>query len=71
MAEILVKSPVTTNGRDPKIDSEGKVQFKETILDASSKATLLKINEKLPQHLKKVITDIKDPELKTKKDESK
>lgn len=75
MAKILVKSPVTSNGRDPIMSAEGKIVYKETILNAAAKPVLEKINSKLPTHLKKVITDIVDnpevPPVKTKKPETK
>ena len=58
MAKILVKSPVTSNGRDPIMSAEGKIVYKETILYEAAKPVLEKINAKLPTHLKKVITDI-------------
>lgn len=58
MAKILVKSPVTSNGRDPIMSAEGKIVYKETILNEAAKPVLEKINAKLPTHLKKVITDI-------------
>ncbi len=57
MAKILVKSPVTSNGRDP-IMKDGRIVYKETILEHGAKPVLEKINAKLPTHLKKVITDI-------------
>lgn len=81
MAKILVKSPVTSNGRDPIMTGEGKIVYKETILNAAAKPVLEKINLKLPTHLKKVITDIaipaaivenpEAPPVKTKKPETK
>ena len=75
MAKILVKSPVTSNGRDPIMSAEGKIVYKETILNVAAKPVLEKINLKLPTHLKKVITDIvpnnEEPPVKTKKPETK
>ncbi len=81
MAKILVKSPVTSNGRDPIMSAEGKIVYKETILEHGAKPVLEKINAKLPTHLKKVITDIaipaaivenpEAPPVKTKKPETK
>jgi len=81
MAKILVKSPVTSNGRDPIMSAEGKIVYKETILEHGAKPVLEKINSKLPTHLKKVITDIaipaaivpnvEEPPIKTKKPETK
>lgn len=58
MAKILVKSPVTSNGRDPIMTADGRIVYKETILNTAAKPVLEKINAKLPTHLKKVITDI-------------
>lgn len=59
MAQILVKTPITSNGRDPVLDHEGKMIFKETILEAAAQPILEKQNLKLPTHLKKKITPIK------------
>lgn len=58
MAKILVKSPITSNGRDPILSEDGKMVYKETILSANARPVLEKINSKLPTHLKKVISDI-------------
>lgn len=75
MAQILVKSPVTSNGRDPIMSADGKIIYKETIMEHGAKPVLEKINAKLPTHLKKVITDIipnnEEPPVKTKKPEIK
>lgn len=54
--QILVKVPRTTNGINPLIVG-GVPAFKEVVLPVAAKAPLEKINEKLPEHLKKVITD--------------
>lgn len=74
MGKILVKSPVTSNGRDPIMSADGKIVYKETILNAAAKPVLEKINTKLPTHLKKVISDIvpnnEAPPVKTKKPET-
>ena len=59
MAKILVKSPITSNGRDPILSEDGKMVYKETILSAGAKPILEKINSKLPTHLKRQITDLK------------
>ena len=56
-AQILIKSPVTSNGRDPILDANGQRTFKETIAMASARGTMEKINAKLPEHLKHIITD--------------
>lgn len=75
MAKILVKSPVTSNGRDPIMTADGRIVYKETILNTAAKPVLEKINAKLPTHLKKVISDIvpnvEEPPIKTKKPETK
>lgn len=75
MARILVKTPVTYNGRDPIMEG-GQQVYKETILEAAAGPILEKINTKLPPHLKKIITPIKDgetikeaPKTKAKKSE--
>ena len=56
MGQILVKSPVTSNGSNPLLDSNGQIIYKETILEDKAAPILEKINEKLPQHLRKTIT---------------
>ncbi len=60
MAKILVKSPVTSNGINPVLDKKGQIVFKETTLEAAARPILEKINMKLPDHLKKVITEINE-----------
>ena len=57
MANIKVKSPITTNGRDVVLDASGRVRYKETIVDARSRATFEKINRQKPQALKFIIED--------------
>ncbi len=57
--EILIKSPITSNGRDPIMGPDGRQTYKETIAMASARKTLEKQNEKLPTHLKMIIEDIK------------
>lgn len=64
MAEILVKSPLTTNGRDPLYGEDGKPMFREDILNANAKSALERINAKKPKHLQAIITDIKPAEIK-------
>lgn len=66
MAEILVKTPLTTNGRDPLIGEDGKVQYREDILmdngasnPTSTKFRINKSNATLPAHLQKIVTDYK------------
>jgi hypothetical protein len=67
MGQILVKSPVTSNGRDPIMGEDGKITYRETILEAGAKPVFEKINAKLPTHLKHIISDI--TESKSKKDD--
>jgi hypothetical protein len=57
MAQILVKTPVTSNGRDVILGADGRVQYKETILMAAAKPVIEKQNAKLPPLLKKIVTD--------------
>lgn len=54
---ILVKTPLTTNGTDPVIGSDGRQVYTESILTEAAKATLEKRNQTLPQHLKVIIED--------------
>ncbi len=71
MAQILVKTPVTSNGRDPIMDEDGKQIFKETILDAAAQSIIEKQNLKLPTHLKKKISPYKPEAVKAKADDKK
>lgn len=48
MAKILVKTPITSNGRDVVLDAEGKVRYKETVVEAVARKTFEKMNTKLP-----------------------
>ena len=59
MGNVLVKTPITTNGRDPLMGADGKMQYKETIVTAKAGELLEKANAKLPAHLKKIIEPIK------------
>lgn len=59
---ILVKTPLTTNGTDPVFDGEGKRIFTESILrnqsgSTGARAVLEKRNQSLPAHLKVIIED--------------
>ena len=60
-AQILIKSPVTSNGRDPIMGTDGRILYKETIAMAGARANFEKINAKLPTHLKMIIEDYKEP----------
>lgn len=55
MAKILVKTPITTNGRDVKLDNEGRVMYTETIVEAAAGPVFQRINKTLPQALKRII----------------
>mgnify|MGYP001586938109 CR=1 FL=1 len=60
MAEIIVLSPVTSNGINPVLDNKGQIIYKETILPLAAKAIIEKQNEKRPDHLKKKISLVED-----------
>lgn len=55
MAKIKVKTPITTNGRDVKLDGEGKVMYSETIVEAAAGKVFEDMNKRLPQALKRII----------------
>lgn len=55
MAKILVKSPITSNGRDVVLDAQGKIRYKETIVEAAAQKTFEKINRTLPPARKYII----------------
>lgn len=54
MGQILIKTPITTDGTTPYI-IDGKAQYREDVAEAAARPALEKINEKLPTHLKMVI----------------
>lgn len=58
MGNVLVKTPITINGRDPLMGADGKMQYKETIVTAKAGELIEKMNSKLPAHLKKIIQPI-------------
>lgn len=55
--QILVKSPVTTNGTNPLIGDDGRVVFRETLLADSARSHLERLNKTLPDNLKHKISD--------------
>lgn len=55
MAKIKVRTPITTNGRDVKLGSDGKVMYSETIVEAAAGPVFEAMNRKLPQALKRII----------------
>lgn len=65
MGQILIKKPITTNGRDPLMKG-GSVQYKETIVEDSARTAFERQNKTKPEHLKLIIEDY-DPETRTKK----
>lgn len=67
-AQILIKSPITSNGRDPIMGSDGRIQYKETIVMAGARGNFEKINAKLPTHLKMIIEDY-NPDAEVKETE--
>lgn len=64
--QILVKTPVTTNGTNPLIGEDGRMVYRETILAATARPHLEKLNNTLPKQLQHVISDYK-PENTDKK----
>lgn len=72
MEQLLVKVPITTNGINP-VMINGQIQYKEVKLAMGAKKDLEKINAKLPEHLKRIITVVNDTpkkaEAKKAKDE--
>lgn len=57
--EILIKTPITTNGRDLKIVN-GQMQYRESIAPAATRKGIEKINKLLPDALKHKIEDVPD-----------
>lgn len=56
MAKILVKSPITSNGRDVVLGPDGRIRYKETVLEYPAKEIYEKMNRKLPEALRYIIT---------------
>lgn len=56
--QILIKTPITSNGRDLVIGADGKIQYKETIAEAAARPHFEKINAQRTTSLKHIITDI-------------
>lgn len=56
--QILIKTPVTSNGRDLVMGEDGKRIFKETIVEAAARPLFEKINETRTTSLKHIIEDI-------------
>lgn len=73
MPQILVKKPLTYNGRDPILDEQtGKAQYKSSVMEDNStvRKALASINDKKPPHLKLIIEPYK-PEGKPEKNDKK
>lgn len=51
---IIVKTPVTSNGRDPILNN-GTITYKETIMEDAAREIVEKQNKFRPTHLKKII----------------
>lgn len=60
MGNVLVKTPITINGRDPLMGADGKIQYKESVVTELAGKLIEKSNAKLPVHLKKIITPISE-----------
>ena len=54
---ILVKTPITSNGRDPYLDGTGKMIYKETVLQDAALPIITSQNKLRPTHLKRVIVE--------------
>lgn len=59
---ILVKTPLTSDGNIPIIGKDGKIVYSESILGFPAKAILEKRNQSLPGTLKVIITDYDGPD---------
>jgi len=55
MAKILVKTPITYNGRDVKLGPDGRILYRETIVEAAAGPVFTRMNKTLPQTLKRII----------------
>jgi len=58
---ILVKTPLTSDGNMPVIGADGKQVYSESILGFPAKAILEKRNQSLPGPLKCIIEDYDGP----------
>jgi len=58
---ILVKTPLTSDGNMPVIGSDGKQVYTESILTLAAKPILEKRNQSLPGPLKVIIEDYTGP----------
>ena len=66
MPQILLKVPITTDGTTPFMVN-GVAQYKEVIVEAGSRSTFEKKNEKLPEHLRLKISDYTPATVKEEK----
>lgn len=57
--QILIKTPLTSNGRDLIIGADGRIQYKETIVEAAARDHFEGINKTRTTSLKHIIEDIK------------
>lgn len=60
MAKILIRTPITSNGRDVVIDGNGQIRYKETIAEDAAMPIFEKLNAKLPPVLRAMITPYSD-----------
>lgn len=59
MAEILVKTPMTTDGVNVVLGADGRIRYTESILGIAAKPILEKMNNQKQQALKMIIEDYK------------
>lgn len=59
--QILVKTPLTSDGNMPVMGADGKQVYSESILGFPAKAILEKANQALPGPLRKIIEDYNGP----------
>lgn len=60
---LRVFSPATTNGVNPKIGSDGRVEYNEAYLPLTARKSIETKNRRLPDHLKKRIEVVGDEPL--------
>lgn len=57
---LKVLTPVTTNGRDPVMTTEGKIKYRESHMHPLAQKRMIAKNAKLPNHLKHIIELVKE-----------
>lgn len=58
MAQIRIKTPITSDGIQLVLDASGRVTYREDYADARSKKDFERQNNKLPNNLKMIIEDV-------------